>query len=72
MQAHRTHFYQRATNLGFSVPAIIACVALVNALLVALAFVSASARLISVDIVVLVIGAGAVAALLRHLTRDRR
>jgi UDP-N-acetylmuramyl pentapeptide phosphotransferase/UDP-N-acetylglucosamine-1-phosphate transferase len=72
MQAHRGHFYQRATNFGFSVPAIIARVAIVNALLVALAFISASARLISVDIAVLVIGVAAVAILLRHLTKDQR
>ena len=36
-QAHRTHFYQRATDRGFSVPAIVARVFAVNVALVALA-----------------------------------
>jgi UDP-N-acetylmuramyl pentapeptide phosphotransferase/UDP-N-acetylglucosamine-1-phosphate transferase len=39
-QAHRTHFYQRATDNGFSVPAIVARVFSVNLGLVALALVS--------------------------------
>ena len=29
-QAHRQHFYQRAIDNGFSVPAIVACVFVVN------------------------------------------
>ena len=36
-QAHRNHFYQRATDRGFSVPGIIARVFAINLLLVALA-----------------------------------
>jgi UDP-N-acetylmuramyl pentapeptide phosphotransferase/UDP-N-acetylglucosamine-1-phosphate transferase len=39
-QAHRTHFYQRATDRGWSVPDIVAHVFAVNAVLVALATVS--------------------------------
>ena len=39
-QAHRTHFYQRATDRGWSVPAIVARVFVVNAILVALATIS--------------------------------
>ena len=38
-QAHRTHFYQRATDAGFSVPEIVARVFVVNVALVALAVV---------------------------------
>jgi UDP-N-acetylmuramyl pentapeptide phosphotransferase/UDP-N-acetylglucosamine-1-phosphate transferase len=36
-QAHRTHFYQRATDRGWSVSGIVTCVFLVNVTLVALA-----------------------------------
>ena len=39
-QAHRTHFYQRATDHGFSVPEIVARVFAVNVVLVALATAS--------------------------------
>ena len=39
-QAHRTHFYQRATDRGFSVPEIVARVFVVNLALVALAVAS--------------------------------
>jgi UDP-N-acetylmuramyl pentapeptide phosphotransferase/UDP-N-acetylglucosamine-1-phosphate transferase len=39
-QAHRTHFYQRATDRGWSVPDIVAHVFAVNAILVALAAAS--------------------------------
>ncbi len=38
--AHRTHYYQLATNRGFSVPAIVARVFIVNVVLVALAIAS--------------------------------
>jgi hypothetical protein len=37
MKAHRSHFYQRATNGGFSVYAIVGKVLLLNCALVALA-----------------------------------
>jgi UDP-N-acetylmuramyl pentapeptide phosphotransferase/UDP-N-acetylglucosamine-1-phosphate transferase len=43
-QAHRSHFYQRATGNGFSVPAVVARVVLVNLLLAALALVSVAAH----------------------------
>jgi UDP-N-acetylmuramyl pentapeptide phosphotransferase/UDP-N-acetylglucosamine-1-phosphate transferase len=39
-QAHRSHFYQRATDGGFTVPAIVARVFVVNLALAALALVS--------------------------------
>ena len=39
-QAHRTHFYQLATDRGFSVPEIVARVFAVNLALVALAVAS--------------------------------
>jgi UDP-N-acetylmuramyl pentapeptide phosphotransferase/UDP-N-acetylglucosamine-1-phosphate transferase len=71
MQAHRGHFYQRATNVGFSVPAIIARVAFINVLLVGLALTSAWAKNAAIDIAMLAIGAAAVALLLRHLTQEQ-
>ena len=39
-QAHRTHYYQRAIDRGYSVPEIVARVFIVNVALVALAVVS--------------------------------
>jgi hypothetical protein len=71
-QAHRTHFYQRATDLGLSVPAIVARVFLVNVLLGALAIVSVNASSAWVRLAVLALGAAVVAGLLLHLVRDRR
>lgn len=71
LHAHRTHFYQRATNVGWSVPAIVARVALANALLVLLAVVSVWMPLMSVQIATLVAGFAVVAFLLRHLTQGK-
>src|SRR5262249_18771199 len=42
-EAHRSHFYQRATDNGFSVPAIVARVVLVNLVLAALALITVAA-----------------------------
>ena len=71
-QAHRTHFYQRATDVGFSVPAIVARVFVVNVVLAALAMVSASAVSAWVRLAALALGATIVAGLLLHFTRPRR
>lgn len=69
MQAHRGHFYQRATNLGFSVPAVIAHVAVTNAILVVLALVSVIVSQPIVDFIALIAGVTVVGALLYRLTR---
>lgn len=69
LQAHRGHFYQRATNVGWSVPAIVARVAITNTLLVALALVSVWMPGPGVQIAALVAGCAAVAVLLHRLTR---
>jgi len=69
LQAHRTHFYQRATNVGWTVPAIITRVACTNALLVALAVASVWAPSAGVQVATFIAGLAAVAFLLRHLTR---
>jgi len=63
-QAHRSHFYQRATDNGFAIPQIVARVFLVNLVLAALALVSVAADSAVVSLLVLALGAASVAALL--------
>src|SRR6185503_3588462 len=70
-QAHRMHFYQRATDRGVSVPSIVGRVFIVNVALVVLALVSARYDTRMVDIVTLTIGAGLVALLLFSFSRGR-
>jgi UDP-N-acetylmuramyl pentapeptide phosphotransferase/UDP-N-acetylglucosamine-1-phosphate transferase len=71
LQAHRGHFYQRATNLGWTVPDIIARVALTNALLVLLALASTWVSLPSAQAAALAAGVAVVALLLRRLTLSK-
>jgi len=71
-EAHRSHFYQRATERGLSVPAVVGRVFAVNLVLVALAvttvmFPSASSASISA-----VCGAALVGLLLVSFTRGRQ
>jgi UDP-N-acetylmuramyl pentapeptide phosphotransferase/UDP-N-acetylglucosamine-1-phosphate transferase len=72
LQAHRGHFYQRATDVGWSVPEIIARIALANALLVVLALASAWVSLASAQVVAVAAGIAVVALLLRQLTQGKR
>jgi UDP-N-acetylmuramyl pentapeptide phosphotransferase/UDP-N-acetylglucosamine-1-phosphate transferase len=72
LQAHRSHFYQRATDLGFSVGEVVARVFAVNLVLVALAIVSVRASSPWSPIVALVLGVAIVAGLLIHLARGKR
>jgi len=55
-QAHRTHFYQRATDRGLSVTNVVARVFVVNLVLAGLAFITAAAQNIAVSLAML--GAG--------------
>ncbi len=71
-QAHRTHFYQRATDGGFSVTEIVARVFTLNVALGVLALVSAMEPDITVDIAVLAIGGALVAWLLITFHRGKR
>ena len=71
-QAHRTHFYQRATDGGFSVTEIVARVFTLNVALGVLALVSAIEPDITVDIAVLAIGGALVAWLLITFHRGKR
>jgi UDP-N-acetylmuramyl pentapeptide phosphotransferase/UDP-N-acetylglucosamine-1-phosphate transferase len=71
-QAHRSHFYQIATERGLTVPAIITRVAVVNAALVILAVISVRVKSLSVDIAAMAIGCALVASLLISLSRGKR
>jgi UDP-N-acetylmuramyl pentapeptide phosphotransferase/UDP-N-acetylglucosamine-1-phosphate transferase len=63
-QAHRSHFYQRATDNGFTVPEIITRVALVNLALAALAFITVAAQNLIVSLATLATAFAVVAWLL--------
>src|SRR5215471_16015642 len=69
---HRTHFYQRATDNGFTVPEIIARVFLVNLVLAALAVLTVAPVGTAVSLVALAAGLAAVTALLVTFARRRR
>jgi UDP-N-acetylmuramyl pentapeptide phosphotransferase/UDP-N-acetylglucosamine-1-phosphate transferase len=69
--AHRTHFYQRATDNGFSVPRVVGEVVVLNLVLAALAIASALAGSVKVDALTAVAGAAAVALLLLRFSRRR-
>jgi UDP-N-acetylmuramyl pentapeptide phosphotransferase/UDP-N-acetylglucosamine-1-phosphate transferase len=69
--AHRSHFYQRATDNGFSVPGVVGHVFLLNLLLAGLALTSVAAASTGVDVVTLVLGGLAVMAALVRFSRPR-
>lgn len=71
-QAHRTHFYQRATNNNFSVPEILIRVFLVNLGLGALALVTVVTRSTAVSLAALVASATLVAWLLATFAHAKR
>jgi UDP-N-acetylmuramyl pentapeptide phosphotransferase/UDP-N-acetylglucosamine-1-phosphate transferase len=71
-QAHRTHFYQRATDNGFTVPQIVTRVLLVNLALAALALVSVAAPGVIVSLVALAAAIAIVAWLLVIFARGKR
>ncbi len=71
-QAHRSHFYQRAGDRGFSVPEIVGRVFLTNLALAGLAFVTAAKHDPFVIMVSLLIGVALVAWLLTSFAMKRR
>jgi UDP-N-acetylmuramyl pentapeptide phosphotransferase/UDP-N-acetylglucosamine-1-phosphate transferase len=71
-QAHRTHFYQRATDNGFAVSEIVARVFLVNLALVALALITVAAQSVLVSPAALAAGLALVAWLLAIFARPKR
>jgi UDP-N-acetylmuramyl pentapeptide phosphotransferase/UDP-N-acetylglucosamine-1-phosphate transferase len=72
LQAHRTHFYQRATERGFSVGDVVTRVFLVNLALVALAIASVAAASTWARGATLALGGAIVAGLLARLARGRQ
>lgn len=69
--AHRSHFYQRATDNGFSVRQVITEVLLVNVLLAGLAIASVAIQSTGIDLAMLALGTIAVMALLVRFSRSR-
>ena len=70
-EAHRTHFYQRATDRGFSVQEIVARVFVLNVALAVLALVSAIEPDPRVDLAALALGGALVAWLLLTFLRGK-
>ncbi len=71
-QAHRSHFYQRATDRGFTVRAVVGRVFGVNVVLAALALLAVARPGGIADALLLLAGAAAVAWLLATFARGRR
>jgi len=69
--AHRTHFYQRATDNGFTVTRVVSEVFVLNLVLAALAGASVLSRSAAADIMLLIIGAVVVAVVLRRFSQPR-
>jgi UDP-N-acetylmuramyl pentapeptide phosphotransferase/UDP-N-acetylglucosamine-1-phosphate transferase len=69
--AHRSHFYQRATDNGFSVPRVVGEVFALNLVLAALAILVVRAGSVMVTLLALLAGAIAVAVVLRRFSRHR-
>lgn len=71
-EAHRTHFYQRATDSGFSVKEIVVRVFVLNVALAGLALVSAIEPDPRVDLATLALGGALVAWLLMTFARSKK
>ena len=71
-QAHRTHFYQRATDGGFAVKEIVVRTFVLNIALATLALVSAIEPDLRVDLATLALGGALVAWLLGTFARGKR
>jgi UDP-N-acetylmuramyl pentapeptide phosphotransferase/UDP-N-acetylglucosamine-1-phosphate transferase len=69
--AHRSHYYQRATDNGFAVSQVVGRVFLLNCALAALAIASVERHSPVVDVLVLVAGAAAVAFVLDRFSRKQ-
>lgn len=69
--AHRSHFYQQATDNGFSVRQVITSVFLLNLFLTGLAIASIAFSSTGVDVALLVLGAFGVMTVLVRFSRSR-
>jgi UDP-N-acetylmuramyl pentapeptide phosphotransferase/UDP-N-acetylglucosamine-1-phosphate transferase len=70
--AHRSHFYQRATDNGFTVTRVVSEVFFLNLVLAGLAAASVAWNAIEIDIMLLIAGLGAVAIVLRRFAQPRK
>jgi UDP-N-acetylmuramyl pentapeptide phosphotransferase/UDP-N-acetylglucosamine-1-phosphate transferase len=70
-QAHRSHFYQRAVDGGFTVPEIVARVFAVNLALIALALIAVATASRMVSLAALIAGAVLVGWLLMRFARGK-
>ena len=69
--AHRSHFYQRATDNGFTVPGVVREVFALNIGLAILAAVSIKANSVAISLLALLAGAGAVGLVLYRFSSRR-
>jgi len=69
--AHRLHFYQRATDNGFSVSRVVGEIFALNIVLAALAIGSAMTSSTTISVLLLVVGGIATALLMRRFSRRR-
>lgn len=69
--AHRSHFYQRATDNGYSVSRVVGEVFALNILLAALAIGSAMTSSAAIAILLFIVGGIATALLMRRFSRRR-
>src|SRR5262249_14412136 len=71
LRAHRTHFYQRATDHGFSVSEVVARVFVLNLVLAALAIGSVAASSPAISVAALAFGTALVGWLLAKFSNQR-
>jgi UDP-N-acetylmuramyl pentapeptide phosphotransferase/UDP-N-acetylglucosamine-1-phosphate transferase len=69
--AHRSHFYQRATDNGFTVLSVVGEVCALNLVLAVLAIASTKTQSLAVHVILVVAGLIAVTYLLRRFSRQR-
>ncbi len=70
--AHRSHFYQQATDNGFSVIQVVRDVFILNIALAAFAAVTIWMKSPAVQVIMLLLGLGAVTVVLRRFSRPRK
>ncbi|WP_409188031.1 MraY family glycosyltransferase [Bradyrhizobium sp. RDM4] len=69
--AHRSHFYQRATDNGFTVPRVIGAVFALNVVLAGLAIATVRAGSLAITLVALLAGAFAIGYVLMRFSRPQ-
>jgi UDP-N-acetylmuramyl pentapeptide phosphotransferase/UDP-N-acetylglucosamine-1-phosphate transferase len=69
--AHRTHYYQRATDNGFGVWQVVGEVFALNLILATLAIISTLTQQVSIQVLLLAIGGTAVALMMRRFSQQR-